>query len=212
MDYDVIIDCYTDEPSGLGVPPFLSVHSRYIAGALDQINRKYYYLTIDDLRYNNGEKNANNSYNKRIINATKNKDAVDKILKNAKKMYIVMGCFVKYEYVSAEPPSFNEVNDLLSKYSNKKLLFYSLGGNELKRKNIRRTVPQGLFDEIIFGNTYNYFIDEKENRFKPNYDKLKSIAIHSSSVLKQLSRPLVIEIETATGCNRKPGCHFVSRV
>lgn len=208
MDYDVIIDCYTDEPSGLGVPPFLSVHSRYIAGALDQINRKYYYLTIDDLRYNNGEKNANNSYNKRIINATKNKDDVDKILKNAKKMYIVMGCFVKYEYVSAEPPSFNEVNDLLSKYSNKKLLFYSLGGNELKRKNIRRTVPQGLFDEIIFGNTYNYFIDEKENRFKPNYDKLKSIAIHSSSVLKQLSRPLVIEIETATGCNRKPGCTF----
>ena len=28
MKYDVIVDCYTDEPSGLGVPPFLSVHSR----------------------------------------------------------------------------------------------------------------------------------------------------------------------------------------
>ena len=37
-----------------------------------------------------------------------------------------------------------------------KLLFYSLGGNELTRENVRKTVPQGLFDEIIFGNTYNY--------------------------------------------------------
>ena len=46
------------------------------------------------------------------------------------------------------------------------------------------------------------------NRFNPNYDKLKDIAIASSDVLKQLERPLVIEIETATGCNRKPGCTF----
>ena len=41
MKYDVILDCYTDEPSGLGVPPFLSVHSRYIAGALEEQKRKY---------------------------------------------------------------------------------------------------------------------------------------------------------------------------
>lgn len=40
MKYDVIVDCYTDEPSGLGVPPFLSVHSRYIAGALEEQKKK----------------------------------------------------------------------------------------------------------------------------------------------------------------------------
>ena len=67
MKYDVIVDCYTDEPSGLGVPPFLSVHSRYIAGSLEEQKRKYYYLTIDDLRYSNGEKHNNDSYNKRIL-------------------------------------------------------------------------------------------------------------------------------------------------
>ena len=44
MKYDVIVDCYTDEPSGLGVPPFLSVHSRYIAGALEKKKRKYYFV------------------------------------------------------------------------------------------------------------------------------------------------------------------------
>lgn len=208
MKYDVIVDCYTDEPSGLGVPPFLSVHSRYIAGALEDKKIKYYYLTIDDLRYSEGEHHLENSFNKRIINTTVNKEMVKEILSNAQNIYVVMGCFVKYEYVSAEPPTFTEVESLLKSYNNGKLLFYSLGGNELTRENIRKTVPQDLFEEIIFGNTYNYFINEKENRFKPNYDKLKNIAIKSSSVLKQLNRPLVIEIETATGCNRKPGCTF----
>ena len=119
---------------------------------IEEQKRKYYYLTIDDLRYSNGEKHNNDSYNKRIINTTKNKDNVFDILNNASNIYVVMGCFVKYEYVSAEPPSFLEVENLLRKYSANKLLFYSLGGNELTRENVRKTVPQGLFDEIIFGN------------------------------------------------------------
>lgn len=208
MKYDVIIDCYTDEPSGLGVPPFLSVHSRYIAGALEEQNIKYYYLTIDDLRYDNGEKHFNKTYNKRIINTTSNKDNVKEILKNSNNIYVVMGCFVKYEYVSAEPPTFIEVEKLLRNLKTRKILFYSLGGNELTRENIRRTVPQGLFEEIIFGNTYNYFIKENKNKFEPNYNKLKTISVKSSSILNQLNRPLIIEIETATGCNRKPGCTF----
>jgi len=48
--YDVILDCYTDEPSGLGVPPYLGVHQRYIAGWLTLMGTDYHYLTIDDVR------------------------------------------------------------------------------------------------------------------------------------------------------------------
>lgn len=81
MEYDVILDCYTDEPSGLGVPPYLGVHSRYIAGCLQKKNKKFYYITIDDLRANNGEKNTENSYNKRIINTTKNVSNVKQIMR-----------------------------------------------------------------------------------------------------------------------------------
>ena len=98
-----------------------------------------------------------------------------------------MGWFVKYEYVSAEPPTFLEIEKILNKYSLKetnKVLFYSLGGNELTRRHIRKTVPENLFNDIVFGNTYNYFIDDSGNRFNPNYDKLKDIAIASSDVLK----------------------------
>jgi len=42
-----ILDCYTDEPAGLGVPPFLGVWPRYVAG---QYRDEPQYLTIDDLR------------------------------------------------------------------------------------------------------------------------------------------------------------------
>lgn len=210
MGYDVIVDCYTDEPSGLGVPPFLSVHSRYIAGCLQKENKEFFYITIDDLRVCNGEKHFKNSYNKRIINATKNVMKVKQILENAQNIYVVMGCFVKYNYVSAEPPTFDEIKELLDKYTNKdnKILFYALGGSELSRENIKKTVPSNLFNKIVFGNTYNYFINNEGNMFKPNYEVLKEISILSSSVLKQINRPLVIEIETATGCNRNPGCTF----
>lgn len=210
MDYDVILDCYTDEPSGLGVPPFLSVHSRYIAGCLEKEYRKYFYVTIDDIRLCNGEKHFEKSYNKRIINTTQNATNVKEILENAKNVYVVMGCFVKYNYVSAEPPTFNEVSELLNKFAKtcNKILFYALGGSELSRENVRKTVPKNLFSEVIFGNTYNYFINNKGNMFKPNYKELKEISVLSSNVLKQIKRPLVIEIETATGCNRNPGCTF----
>ena len=44
---DTILDCYTDEPAGLGVPPYLGTYPRYLAGYLDDP----VYLTIDDLRY-----------------------------------------------------------------------------------------------------------------------------------------------------------------
>ena len=56
-----ILDCYTDEPAGLGVPPYLGTYPRYIAGYL---NEDVHYLTIDDLRLFN----KNNSIVKIIPN------------------------------------------------------------------------------------------------------------------------------------------------
>ena len=189
MNYDVIIDCYTDEPSGLGVPPYLGVHSRYLAGSLKKKGKEYYYLTIDDIRVSNGETHyEKGTWNKRIINTTKNKDNAQQILSDADNIYVVMGCFVEYEYVSAFPPSFKEVEILLEKYSNKnKVLFYALGGSELSQKLLNKTIPDGLFNEIIFGNVYNYFFDKENNKFSPNYGLLREVAILSADILKQLS-------------------------
>lgn len=46
----LILDGYVDEPSQLGIPPYLSPEPRYIAGALEENNLTWDYITIDQLR------------------------------------------------------------------------------------------------------------------------------------------------------------------
>ena len=48
-----IVDCYTVEPSGLGVPPYLSGYAREAFSALRRAfpGTEVRYLTIDDVRW-----------------------------------------------------------------------------------------------------------------------------------------------------------------
>ncbi len=48
----LIIDGYTDEPAGLGVPPYIDVYPRYVAGAIwsAEPTAEVLYMTIDDAR------------------------------------------------------------------------------------------------------------------------------------------------------------------
>ena len=48
----VVIDCYTDEPAGLGVPPYIDIYPRYIAGAIWHFDSsiQVLYVTIDQVR------------------------------------------------------------------------------------------------------------------------------------------------------------------
>lgn len=206
---NLIIDCYTDEPSGLGAPPYLSVHSRYLAGVLKNKGRSYQYITIDDLRYINGEKERNDdSLNKRVINRVADEKAQN-YLDKSKNLYIIMGSFVNYNYLSCEPPSFKELNELLGKYRDKDItLMYALGSIIISKDEIEKILPPGLFKTVVLGNFYNYILTGDTDDFQPHYDKLRDIAVDSADILSKLKRPLIMEIESATGCDRKPGCKF----
>ncbi len=46
----LILDGYVDEPSCLGVPPFISPYPRFVYGILKELNIKALYLTIDQFR------------------------------------------------------------------------------------------------------------------------------------------------------------------
>lgn len=206
--FDIILDCYTDEPSGLGAPPYLSVHSRYLSGVLALLNREYYYLTIDDIRILNGESillGSTNALNKRTINATMNCRNSETLLRNASHIYVVYGCFVKYNYVSCDPPSIEELESILVNYKDKTVLFYCLGSNNIP-DNLSKSLAS-KFSEVYYGNTYNYFVDF-DHPFKANYNDLARIAPLSAKILKQVRRPIIIELESMSGCNHKPGCTF----
>ena len=45
-----IVDFYTDEPAGLGVPPYLGTVPRYVYGAAVAAGARCWYINIDDLR------------------------------------------------------------------------------------------------------------------------------------------------------------------
>lgn len=206
--FDIILDCYTDEPSGLGAPPYLSVHSRYLSGTLAMLDREHYYLTIDDLRISNGESvllKGTTALNKRVINITKNCQNAGQLLCNANNIYIIYGCFVNYSYVSCEPPSIKELVSILGNYREKTILFYCLGTQDIPYNLLRNL--ESKFKEVYYGNTYNYFVDHV-HPFKANYDYLAKIAPLSAHILEQIKRPVIIELESMNGCNHKPGCTF----
>ena len=210
MNYSktVILDCYTDEPSGYGVRPYLGTHQIHLAQALSYKKETFSYLTIDDLRYANGEKETENT-NIRTLNTTKNADDALDIVKNAETIYIIMGCFVEYKYFSCEPPSIEEVYEFLRNAKARKILFYVLGVESNICANYPSTKLAQIIDQICIGNTYRFVLENSssENFLLPNYNLLDTISSQPVHIIEQLRFPILAEIETGTGCNT-PTCSY----
>lgn len=201
--YDVILDCYSDEPSGYGVPPFLGVHQRYISGALDYLNRRHFYVTIDDLRYVKGKKREvlPGNTNVATVNLTNNADQTASLLDGANTVHIVVGCFVDYEYVSAIPPRASELYELIKDFKARKVLYYVLGGSEELPSRFTASSLFKAVDEVVIGLSYNYLLKGQTASFAPNYGLLSEITKMGTSIIKQIDLPRIIEIESMIGCD-----------
>ena len=120
-----ILDCYTDEPAGLGVPPYLGTYPRYIAGYL---NENVYYLTIDDLRLwkkygsNIIETKRSKKTNITTYNLTINYKNIKKILDETDTLIVVLGVHVPGKYLSAMPGTLKEAIPLIMDLRCKKIL------------------------------------------------------------------------------------------
>ena len=112
-----ILDCYTDEAAGLGVPPYLGTYPRYIAGYL---NEPLYYLTVDDLRlwskHGSEIRQAKSSEKTDITayNLTVNYRNIKKILEEIDAMIIVLGVHVPGKYLSAIPGTIKDLIPLIN--------------------------------------------------------------------------------------------------
>src|SRR3989344_9590301 len=102
-----LLDCYTDEASGLGVPPYLGTYPRYLYGKLVQEGHTVTYLTIDDLRlwkrYGGikREPTEKQKTNILIYNTTVN-DAAP-VLKHTDLLLVIVGVHVPGKYLTALP-------------------------------------------------------------------------------------------------------------
>ena len=192
-----ILDCYTDEPSGLGVPPSLGTYPRYIAGSVrEPVN----YITIDDLRIEkkyNGKIKEPKPHEKTNIsthNLTNNHRTVASILENTKKLIIVLGVHTPGKYLSAVPGTLRELSYLLKDVNCEKILTGpAVYGTQLEGGKAVEQVPA--------------VIDRLEE-FSFSYSQIRDYSIRGASIIKQIPDLRIIEIETAKGCSRSPGCSF----
>ncbi len=199
--HTTIIDCYSDEPSGLGVPPYLGTYPRYIAG---KISGEVKYLTIDDLRlwHDFGGRVQPTKISQKtkikIHNLSKNHSDVKKILDESARIIIVLGVHTPGKYLSAVPGTLREVVPMISGISCEKILSgpaatkfgtQTEGGRGHERQSI------DVFDKVI-----PYMVSD--------YDEMRGASLKGAKIIQQTGAPRIIEIETGRGCSRMPGCSF----
>jgi radical SAM superfamily enzyme with C-terminal helix-hairpin-helix motif len=191
-----ILDCYTDEPAGLGVPPYLGVYPRYIAGSLEKMPA---YLTIDDLRLfskHAEQKNPRPSQKTDIFtyNLTKNFSNIQEILQKTEQLIIIAGVHTPGKYLSAVPGTLREIVKLTENLGCEKIL---------TGPAVHGTATQGgRFAERV--NLAGYTIKE----FNFNFDEIAGFAEKGAEVIKQIPDIRMIELETSRGCPREKHCSF----
>lgn len=186
-----ILDCYTDEPAGLGVPPYLGVYPRYIAARLKDAK----YITIDDLRKLRFQQKdeINRKTNIRVYNRTNNFDKIKEILDETKELIVILGVHTPGKYLSAVPGTLNEVVSLIKDLKCKKILTGpAVFGTRLEGGKFNEKADLSVFDEV--------------KDFNFDFSDLK--AKQGAYIINQIPDLRIIEIETSRGCPRLKGCSF----
>ncbi len=206
-----ILDGYVDEPTCLGVPPYISPYPRYIAGAVWDADphANVSYVTIDQLR---NDTSLLTNFSKSDI------------------LVVIAGMSVPGRYLSGFPVSPNELISFLNNISKPvKLLcgpaarygFGMSGGKPVTAtdvvKNVFNIIAKGdgeiVISELIKNNLNSEIIDPSLCR--PNPKAIKNFAVKGARIVTQhpfFPDHLITEIETYRGCTRSitGGCSFCS--
>jgi len=182
-----ILDCYTDEASGLGVPPYLGTYPRYLFNKYS-LQDSVKYLTIDDLRLwkqlKNVKKETESHQKTNIFVHNLTKNSAEKVLAETDLLIVVLGVHVPGKYLSAVPGTLKEVLPMLKDLNCDKILTGpAVLGTQLEGGKFAEKNDLSIFNEI---KDYNF-----------SFDDLKNV---NAGILKQIPDKRVIEIETSRGC------------
>jgi len=190
----LIIDCYTDEPSGLGVPPYLGTYPRYLYGYLkaEKGEKEIKYLTIDDIRlwkkYDGiiKEPTVKQKTSISTYNLTNNYKNTRDIIENASEIIINAGIHAPGKYLSALPGTLREITHLLDDVDTKKVI----------------TGPAVYGTQLEGGKRAEKIDLDKFNikNFDFSFEKIKTYSIEGAEIIKQIHDLRILEIETAKGC------------
>ena len=203
-----IVDCYTVEPSGLGVPPYLSPYARTAFTALKRAypGADVRYLTIDDVRWcgNGGQPYAPAPLSDQLTySATVNRDDVQKILAEAEVLVVIAGDAVPSVHLQARNGSPDEIIQMLGLSRGRRVLLGPLATQVLADRHVlacgfdavhTHTVTSG---DLLAG-----------SRSAAPYERLAVDRGGYAELIGQLRWQPVAEIELYRGCTRRRFCSF----
>ncbi len=203
-----ILDCYTVEPSGLGVPPFLSTYVRAAYGALCTAypGADVCYLTIDDVRWclNEGRPYTNPPLSDPLTySLTASRDRAIQNLADARVTAVIAGDAVPSVHLQARNGSIEEIARALAGSQGQRVLLGPLSTHML-------TSPDkygGLFDAV---HTHTMTSGDvlTGSRAAATYDQLAADRSSYTRLVSQLGWRPVAEIELYRGCTRRRFCSF----
>ena len=184
-----ILDCYTDEASGLGVPPYLGTYPRYIYGQLKAEGHEVSYMTIDDLRlwkkYKKIKKETSEKEKTNILIYNLTKNDAEAVLSNTEVLIIVLGVHVPGKYLTALPGTLHEVVPMLKDLPCRKIL----------------TGPAVFGTQLEGGKFYEKVQHDFEIKdYGVAFNELDKYALAGAEILKHIPYRAMIEIETGRGC------------
>jgi len=203
----LILDGYTDEPAGLGVPPYIGTYPRYAAGVFYHYGyRDVHYITIDKLRE---ELKRGYDLNKFDI------------------IVAICGFHTPGKYLNVKPATLKEIVSILYNYRGIKILGGPAGTrfgssmeggilkDEERYKSFFHLVAEGDLEKLLSDLIENRFNLEKIDREYyqlRDYKSIREFAIKGAKIVKEHPNyPYVVaEIETYRGCSRylSGGCSF----
>lgn len=204
----VILDCYTVEPSGLGVPPYLSTYVRtaYAAVTSSRPLAQIRYLTIDDVRWclNGGAPFVEEPLSDPLTYSTTiHRDEALRLLADAALVVVVAGDAVPSVHLHAQNGSLEEIGRALTYVRGRTVLLGPLaslvGG--------KSSAGARLFD-VVHTHTVTAGDLLLGSDRAASYDGLRADRSSYAGLVEQLSWRPVAEIELYRGCTRRRFCSF----
>lgn len=203
-----VVDCYTVEPSGLGVPPYLSGYARQAFSALQGAypDADVRYLTIDDVRWcwNGGRPFVPAPHSDQLTySATVNRANALKILADAETVVVIAGNAVPSQHLQACNGSPDEIGDVLQLTPGRRVLVgplasQVLSGSERTSGGFNAAHTHTVTSEDLLTGSVR----------AASYGRLAADRKSYVPLVTQLGWRPVAEVELYRGCTRRRFCSF----
>lgn len=204
----LIIDGYTDEPAGLGVPPYIDIYPRYLAGAVWSADpyADVLYMTID--------------------NARQDPDKLARESESSDLSILVAGVTVPGKYLSGAPAGYNDAMRLSAALRSRRKAIcgpaarfgFGKGGGS---RSLKRDLSDH-YDFVITGDPEVVVHELIASKFDPHVEmdmvrdgpsSSDGFAERGARIIRQhpfFPDGLICELETYRGCPRSltGGCSF----